>query len=116
MKGLYIFDFGDPDQLNEYNEPILSEFAVNNQSALLSKRLPELTPLDLFATEKDGGMMGHPSNNVRIRLTDFSEAYKLSSNMILHQIYYLRQFQNLFDLELFANKLPSLAHSIAGLE
>ena len=28
----------------------------------------------------------------------------------------MRQFQNLFDLELFANKLPSLAYSIAGLE
>ena len=37
-------------------------------------------------------------------------------NKTLQQIYYLRQFQNLFDLELFANKLPSLAYSIAGLE
>ena len=35
---------------------------------------------------------------------------------MLSQIYYLRQFQNLFDLEIFTNKLPSFAHSIAGLE
>lgn len=40
----------------------------------------------------------------------------MQMNNTLSQIYYLRQFQNLFDLELFANKLPSQAHSIAGLE
>ena len=28
----------------------------------------------------------------------------------------MRQFQNLFDLEFFANKLPSKSYSIAGLE
>lgn len=31
-------------------------------------------------------------------------------------MFYLRQFQNLFDLEFFANKLPSKSYSIAGLE
>ena len=30
-------------------------------------------------------------------------------------MFYLRQFQNLFDLEFFANKLPSKSFSIAGL-
>jgi len=34
----------------------------------------------------------------------------------MSQIYYFRQFQNLFDLEFFANKLPSKSFSIAGLE
>jgi hypothetical protein len=29
---------------------------------------------------------------------------------------YFRQLQNLFDLEFFFNKLPSRAHSMAGLE
>mgnify|MGYP000474566496 CR=1 FL=1 len=31
-------------------------------------------------------------------------------------MFYLRQFQNLFDLEFFYNKLPSRSFSIAGLE
>jgi len=51
-----------------------------------------------------------------MRLVDFDECYSLTHNTTLNHIYYLRQFQNLFDLELFANKLPSSAYSIAGLE
>ena len=34
----------------------------------------------------------------------------------MQYLYYMRQMSNLFDLEFFANKLPSRTFSIAGLE
>mgnify|MGYP007118474356 CR=1 FL=1 len=49
-------------------------------------------------------------------MCDFHECYTYSGNRLISQIYYMRQFQNLFDLEFFANKLPSKSYSIAGLE
>ena len=49
-------------------------------------------------------------------MVDFKECYSYTGNRVLAQIYYFRQFQNLFDLEFFSNKLPSRSFSIAGLE
>ena len=71
-------------------------------------RLPKLTPLDI--TQAESALGNHQ------RIVDFQECYKYTGNRILNQMYYLRQFQNLFDLEFFANKLPSKSYSIAGLE
>lgn len=71
-------------------------------------RLPKLTPLDI--TQAESALGNHQ------RIVDFQECYKYTGNRILSQMYYLRQFQNLFDLEFFANKLPSKSYSIAGLE
>lgn len=105
---LYQFDLGDPGNVDEYGRPILSEFTENNQRRLVKMRLPKLTPLDI--TQAESALGNHQ------RIVDFQECYKYTGNRILSQMYYLRQFQNLFDLEFFANKLPSKSYSIAGLE
>lgn len=48
---LYQFDYGDHKKMNEYNNPILSEFAMNNQKSLVSKRIPKITHSDLMQSE-----------------------------------------------------------------
>ena len=68
-----------------------------------------MTPIDMLSSQAE-------SISSHQRSIDFAEVYLLSGNKMLHYLYYLRQFQNLFDLEFFANKLPSLSFSIAGLE
>ena len=105
---LYKFELGNPTETDEYGRPILPEFTDNNQKKLIKMRLPKLTLMDISAAESALG------NHQRI--SDFQECYKYTNNRILNQMYYLRQFQNLFDLEFFANKLPSKSYSIAGLE
>ena len=105
---LYKFDLGNPDVKDEYGKPVLSEFVVNNQSSLIKPRLPKLTPIDISVAESQ--LMNHQ------RVADFKECYKFTGNRTLNYLYYMRQFQNLFDLEFFANKLPSKSFSIAGLE
>jgi hypothetical protein len=81
---------------------------VNNQTTLIKPRLPKLTPIDITVAESQ--LMNHQ------RVADFKECYKFTGNRTLNYLYYMRQFQNLFDLEFFANKLPSKSFSIAGLE
>ena len=105
---LYQFDLGDPEDKDEYGRPKLSEFTENKQHKLVKIRLPTVTPVDAHQAEAQF------TNNQRN--VDFSECYKFTGNSVLNYLYYLRQFCNLFDLEFFANKLPSKSFSIAGLE
>ena len=107
--GLYQFDFGDPDRRDDEDRPIPPEWADNNQRKLIKARIPKLTPLDM--TQADSSLATNG------RAADFAECYQFGEgNRVLAQLFYLRQFQNLFDLEFFANKLPSKSYSIAGLE
>lgn len=87
---------------------ILSEFAQNLQHPLVLRRLPTLTEVDMASAEANAWHT--------LRIADFSQAYKYTGNKALQYLFYLRQFQNLFDLEFFANKIPSTSYSIAGLE
>lgn len=48
---LYKFELGDPEKKDEYGRPMPSEFAVNNQRALLDSRLPKLTMIDIASAE-----------------------------------------------------------------
>ena len=75
---------------------------------MLKKRLPTVTPVEAKDAEALAGTYG--------RLIDFKESFLYDRNLTMSYIYYMRNFQNLFDLEFFANKLPSKTYSIAGLE
>lgn len=105
---LYQFELGDPEKKDEFGDPLLPEFATNKQKELVKARLPTLTIIDIATAE--GQLMNHQ------RLVEFQECYKFTGNRALNYLFYMRQFQNLFDLEFFANKLPSKSFSIAGLE
>ncbi len=71
-------------------------------------KLPKLSMIDLKEMET--------STKEKLRHVDLKEAYNLSGNLKMNYIYYFRNFQNLFDLEFFCNKLPSNTRGIAGLK
>ena len=106
MEGLYNFKFGDDTGEDRDNKPEVYE---NNQLDLMRKRVPTLCYIDA----KESESMVSIYNG---RMVDFKEAFLYDKNIILNYIQYFRNFQNLFDLEFFASKLPSTAFSIAGLE
>lgn len=103
MSELYKYDLGSGE---DFERP--PEWNSNDQKTLIRKKLPRLTVTDLKEskdTQKD-----------RSRFVDFKQNYNYEGNIVVQYLYYLRQMSNLFDLEFFANKLPSKTFSVAGLE
>ena len=84
------------------------EFYYNNQLEVMKKRLPQFSIFDAKEAEAQVATYG--------RLVDFKESFIYKENILIQYIYYMRNFQNLFDLEFFSSKLPSTTYSIAGLE
>ena len=105
MGELFKFELGDPTGEDYDRKP---EFSSNDQKALIRKRVPHLTVMDVKESRE--------ASRGRLRFVDFKESYNYESNVVVQYLYYMRQLSNLFDLEFFANKLPSKTFSIAGLE
>ena len=74
----------------------------------MKKRLPQFSIFDAKEAEAQIATYG--------RLVDFKESFIYKENILIQYIFYMRNFQNLFDLEFFSSKLPSTTYSIAGLE
>ena len=109
LQDLYKFDLADPSggDINDPDRP-LPEFYVNDQEGLIKKRLPKVSVLDV--------KQSRDNMQERLRFVQFQEGFTYKDNTALQYLYYMRQFQNLFDLEFFVHKLPSKTFSIGGLE
>ena len=105
LDGLFKYELGDPTGEDSLKKP---EFSANDQLSLIRKRVPRLTTMDVKESREAARERG--------RYVDFKQSYDYSGNYVVQHLYYMRQLCNLFDLEFFANKLPSKAFSIAGLE